>query len=62
MDAAGVPTVTGPDGRLSGSRLGGRRAHRDVVSKQLKLDGDDVKSPVKINGERLAAGRRRAGA
>jgi hypothetical protein len=28
----------------------------DVVSKQLSLDGDDVNSPVKINGERLAAG------
>ncbi len=27
-----------------------------VVSKQLKLDGDNVGSPVKIDGEKLAAG------
>jgi hypothetical protein len=28
----------------------------DLVSRQLKLDGDNVNSPVKINGEKLAAG------
>ena len=37
VDVVGVPTVTGPDGVVAGSRLGGRRAH--AVLAALALEG-----------------------
>jgi predicted ATPase/DNA-binding SARP family transcriptional activator len=46
VDVVGVPTVTGPTGSLSGSRLGGRRAHVVVVA--LALEGGA------LSGARLA--------
>ncbi len=51
-------TVTGPVSCLpvvtvQGQAEGQPRPGLGVVSKQLKLDGDDVGSPVKIDGEKL---------
>ncbi len=55
-------TVSGP-GVLPPRRDGqgaGEDRHRakgwNLVSRSLKLDGDDVANPVKIDGEKLAAG------
>ena len=46
VDVMGVPTVTGPEGSVSGSRLGGRRAH--IVLVALALEGGT------LSGARLA--------
>ena len=46
-----LPVVT-VRGKLKAKPAGGW----SVVAKQLKLDGDDVGSPVKINGEKLDPG------
>ena len=54
-------TVTGPVSCLPVVTVKGRLKTDpaqgwNVVSKSLKLDGDDVDNPVKIDGEKLAAG------